>query len=73
MHPLKNKWGKARTLKIIITIQELNLAQSEAVRDETGQVMIQNEPESTYAKQFRRRYREKLELNQVVRIAKNRT
>lgn len=42
----------------------------EAVKDETGKVMLENSPQGKYFKQFRRWYREEFVKNQIVRVAK---
>lgn len=43
----------------------------EALDDKTGTVMIENSPQGSYAKQFKRWYREQFVKNQKVRVAKN--
>ena len=43
----------------------------EATHDKTGTVMMENSPEESYARRFKRWYREKFIRNQKVRVAKN--
>ena len=43
----------------------------EAVKDKTGTVMIENNPEGSYASRFKKWYREKFVKNQKIRVEKN--